>query len=46
LAILGVNKVFSYLDALVVLDPKSLREKMGGIVGKMNEKYLSLHKGL
>jgi predicted DNA-binding transcriptional regulator YafY len=38
-----VNLV-SYLDALVVLEPKALREKVGDIVGKMNGKYLRLRK--
>jgi predicted DNA-binding transcriptional regulator YafY len=38
-----VNLV-SYLDALVVLEPKALRDKVGDVVGKMSEKYLRLRK--
>lgn len=38
-----VNLV-SYLDALVVLEPKALRDKVGDMVGKMNDKYLRLRK--
>ena len=39
-----IVNLIGYLDALVVLEPKTLREKVGDIVGKMDEKYLRLRK--